>query len=301
MRYGVMLDQFKPIDDVVGQARSIADAGFSSAWITQVFGYDALTILALVGREVPGIELGTAVVPIYPRHPLTLAAAALTTQAATGDGRLALGIGLSHQVVVEGMWGYSFDKPARAMREYVAALAPALRGEQVQFQGETVKAMTTGPLSVRVPRPPSLLLAALGPAMLKLAGTETDGTITWMTGPATLADHIVPSINDAASSAGRSGTRVVCALPICLTNDEAGAREQAATQYAIYGGLPSYRAMLDREGAAGPADVVIAGDEAALHASLDRLADAGVTDFVVTQLGSREDFARTVEFVATRL
>lgn len=301
MRYGVMLDQFKSIDDIVGQTRSAAEAGFSSAWITQVFGYDALTILAIVGREVPGIELGTGVVPIYPRHPLTLAASALTTQAATGDGRLALGIGLSHQVVVEGMWGYSFDKPARAMREYVAALAPALRGEQVQFEGETLKAMTTGPLSVRVARPPSLLLAALGPAMLRLAGAETDGTVTWMTGPATLGDHIVPSLNKAAADAGRGSSRVVCALPICLTDDEAAVREQAATQYAIYGSLPSYRAMLDREGAAGPADVAIAGDEAALAGALDRLADAGVSDFVATQLGSRDDFARTVEFLATRL
>jgi len=301
MRYGVMLDQFKPIDDVVGQARSIADAGFSSAWITQVFGYEALTVLAIVGREVPGIELGTGVVPVYPRHPLTLASAALTTQAATGDGRLALGIGLSHQFVVENIWGYSFDKPVRHMREYVSALAPLLRSEPVQFEGETVTARMGAPLPVRVPRPPSLLLAALGPAMLKLAGSETDGTVTWMTGPATLDDHIVPSITDAADSAGRGSPRVVCALPVCLTNDEAAARELAATQYAMYGSLPSYRAMLDREGAEGPADVAIVGDEAALSKAFDRLADVGVTDFVVTQLGSREDFARTVQFAASRL
>jgi F420-dependent oxidoreductase-like protein len=300
MRIGVMLDQFKPIDDVVAQARSIADGGFSSAWITQVFGYDALTILSIVGREVGGIELGTGVVPTWPRHPLTLAASALTAQAASG-GRLALGIGLSHQVVVEGMWGYSFDKPVRHMREYLSVLGPALRGEQVQFKGETVTAMTTGPLNLRVPQPPALLLAALGPAMLRLAGSQSDGTITWMTGPRTLAEHITPGLSSAASEAGRAAPRVVAALPICLTTDVAGAREQAAKTYAIYGTLPSYRAMLDREGADGPADVALVGDEAALGAALDSLASSGATDFVATQLGSRDDFARTVEFLKTRL
>ncbi|HEV7886898.1 MAG TPA: TIGR03564 family F420-dependent LLM class oxidoreductase [Acidimicrobiales bacterium] len=299
MRYGVMLDQFKPIDDVIGQARSIAAQGYSSVWLSQVFGYDALTLLALIGREVPGVELGTGVVPIYPRHPLTLAAQALTTQAASA-GRLALGIGLSHQVVVEGMWGYSFDKPVRAMREYLAVLNPALRGEQVQFEGETVKAMTMGPLNIRVDGPPALLIAALGPAMLKLTGEQADGTVTWMTGPGTLEGHIVPALTAAAEAAGRPAPRIVAALPVCITSDVDAARAQAAKVYAIYGTLPSYRAMLDREGAAGPADVAIAGDEATVAKAVDRLADAGVTDFVATQLGTPQEWAATLEFLARR-
>lgn len=288
MRFGVMLDQSKPIDHVIDQARTLQSGGFSSVWLSQVSNYDALALLALIGREVADIELGTAVVPIYPQHPLKLAQSALTTQAASG-GRLALGIGLSHQVVVENMWGYSFDKPVRQMREYLAALLPAVRGEQVAFKGETVTAMTMGPIGVDVPKPPSVLLAALGPAMLKLAASETDGTITWMTGPTTLADHIVPSL---------PGKRVVAGLPVSLTSDEAGARAQAEKAFAVYGTLPSYRAMLDREGAAGPGDVAVVGDEAAIDGALKRLQDAGVTDFVAAPFG---DVRRTLDFLASRI
>src|SRR4051812_8413717 len=185
MRYGVMVDNSRPIDEVIGQIKGLAGSGFSMAATSQIFGYDALTLLALVGREVPGIELATAVVPTYPRHPLVLAAQALTVQAATGN-RLLLGIGLSHQVVVENAWGHSFDKPARHMREYLSILLPALRGEQVAYKGETMQGMTFAPLEVRDVEPPSVLLAALAPVMLRLAGELCDGTVTWMTGPATL-------------------------------------------------------------------------------------------------------------------
>jgi F420-dependent oxidoreductase-like protein len=275
MRFGVMVDQAKPVDNVIAQASAAAAAGFSSVWLSQTFAYDALTMLALIGREVPGIELGTAVVPIQPQHPLVLAGSALTTQAATG-GRLTLGIGLSHKVVVEGRWGYSFDKPVQAMRDCLAVLLPALRGE--------------AGINVRVDQPPPVMLAALGPAMLKLAREHTTGTITWMAGPRTLAEHIVPSLGD--------DKRVVAGFPISLTDDPDGAREQAAKTFAIYGELPSYRAMLDREGAAGPGDVAIVGDEAALDAGLQRLRDAGVTDFAAAPFG---DVGRTVAFLASRV
>ena len=299
MRYGVMIDTTKPIDSVVEEVRALADAGFASAWSSQVFTHDALTLLALVGREVPGIELGTSVVPVYPRHPLTMAAQALTVQQATG-GRLNLGIGLSHQVVVEGMWGYSFDKPARYMREYLAVLLPALRGEQVQFEGDVLKGMTMGPIGVQVDTPPPVLLAALAPTMLKLAGSQTDGTVTWVTGAATIESHIAPALTAAAADAGRPAPRIVAGLPICLTSDPDAARTQAAKDYAVYGHLPSYRAMLDREGAAGPADVALVGDESVIAKELDRLTDAGATEFIAARLGSREDWQRTVEFLAAR-
>src|SRR5437660_3455477 len=130
MRHGVIIDVSKPIDAVVGQVAKLAEEGVDTAWCSQIFGYDALTLLAVIGREVPGIELGTAVIPTYPRHPIMLAGQALTTAAAIGEGRLALGIGLSHQIVIENMFGYSFDKPARHMREYLSVLLPLLRGEQ---------------------------------------------------------------------------------------------------------------------------------------------------------------------------
>src|SRR5438105_11301923 len=179
MRYGVMLDTSGSIDDVIKEARWAAEGGLSSVWSPQIFGYDALTLLAVAGREVAGIELGTAVVPTYPRHPIVLAGQALTTQEATG-GRLVLGIGLSHQMVIEGMFGYSFDRPARHMREYLSALLPLVRGESISYKGETLSATTMAPLDVKFDAPP-VLVAALGPTMLRLAGQQADGTVTWMT------------------------------------------------------------------------------------------------------------------------
>ncbi len=288
----------RTIDDVVADARQAEADGFASYWLPQIFGMDAISTLAIVGREVPRIELGTAVVPTYPRHPMMLAQQALTTQAASG-GRFVLGIGLSHQIVIENMFGMSFDKPARHMREYLAILAPLVRGEVASFDGETLSAH--GAIGVADATPCPILLAALAPRMLALAGGVADGTITWMTGPATLADHIIPSINTAARAAGRSDPRVCASLPVCITDDPSGARERAAKEFAIYGTLPSYRAMLDREGAAGPADVAIVGDAPTVKGEIARLADLGVTDFAPALFGSRADRVATRDVLISLL
>jgi len=278
------------IDDVVASASTAADQGFSSYWLPQIFGFDALTALAVIGREVPGINLGTSVVPTYPRHPMMLAQQALTTQAASG-GRLALGIGLSHQIVIEGMYGYSFEKPVRHMREYLEILVPLVQKGSVSFKGETLTA--NGGLQIPGADPFPVLLAALGPKMLELAGGVADGTITWMTGPATLEAHTVPAITAAAEKAGKE-THVAVGLPVCVTDDVDAARERAAKVFEIYGSLPSYRAMLDREGAEGPADVAIVGDEATVTGALKRLADVGATDYLAAEFGSSEtERART--------
>ena len=277
------------------QIRAAADEGFASAWMSNIFGLEALTALAVAGRQVPGIELGTAVVPTYPRHPAVLAQQALTTDLALG-GRLVLGIGLSHQIVIQDMYGYSFDRPARHMREYLAVLAPLLAGEPADFDGETVHAHIG--LSVPRSRPKlPLLLAALAPQMLRLAGTKADGTILWMTGPATVRDYIVPTITAAAREAARPSPRVVCTLPVCVTDDPEQARVNANKAFAIYGQLPSYRAMLDREGAAGPGDVAIVGDEDSVGAQIRGLADAGVTDFVAGEYARGADGPRTRTFL----
>jgi len=272
------------------QLQRAADDGFASAWISNIFGLDALTALAVAGSQVPGIELGTAVVPTYPRHPAVLAQQALTAATALG-GRLTLGIGLSHKIVIEDMYGYSFDRPARHMREYLSILLPLLNGEQASFQGETMRAQ----IGLSTPRPGRVpvLLAALAPQMLRLAGQRADGTVLWMTGPATIRDYIVPTITQAAAAAGRPSPRVVCLLPVCVTDDPDGARARANRVLAIYGQLPSYRAMLDREGAAQPGDVVLTGDEAAVAAQIRALDEAGVTDFVAVEYSRGEDQVRT--------
>ncbi|MET8007851.1 TIGR03564 family F420-dependent LLM class oxidoreductase [Nonomuraea glycinis] len=285
MRFGLLLneptgqDPFAELSDAIAQA---AADGFDSAWSSHIFGVDALTALAVAGRG-HAIELGTAVVPVYPRHPAALAQQAMTVNAALG-GRLTLGIGLSHQVVIENMYGYSYDKPARHMTEYLNVLLPASRGEQVDYTGETVKA------NIRLGTPGAgfpVLIAALGPRMLKLAGTVADGTVLWMTGPKTVADHIAPTINAAAAEAGREPPRIVCELPVSVTDDPDAARARVNEIFEVYGQLPSYRAMLDREGAAGPGDVAIVGDESSVRAQIDQLAEAGVTDFVAAVLGDR--------------
>jgi F420-dependent oxidoreductase-like protein len=288
----------RTIDAVVAAAKETEAAGFASFWLPQIFGMDAITVLAIVGREVPRLELGTAVVPTYPRHPMMLAQQALTTQAATG-GRFVLGIGLSHQLVIEGMFGLSFEKPARHMREYLSILVPLVHGEDAHFAGETLTAH--GSVNVADAPPCPVLVAALAPRMLELAGTVADGTITWMTGPATLAAHTVPSIAKAARDAGRPEPRVCASLPVCVTADADAARARAAEEYSVYGMLPSYRAMLDREGAAGPADVAIVGDARTVRDAVSRLADIGVTDFAPALFGSRDEARATRDTLAELL
>jgi len=264
------------IMDLVEFANDIEDRGFDSLWLANIFGLDAVGSCAIAGWETDRIELGTAVTPTYPRHPAALAQQALTTSVACG-GRFALGIGLSHQIVIEGMYGMSYDKPALHMKEYLRIIAPLLRGEAVDFNGEQL----TGKLALDVPdaKPVPLIVAALGPVMLRLAGRMADGTVTWMTGPRTLEEHIIPTINEAAQAAGRPTPRIVCGLPIALTSDVDGAREKIGKQLEIYGMLPSYRDMLDREGVAGPAELSVVGDEATLREAIQRLRDIGVTDF----------------------
>jgi len=298
MRIGLMFGgSDSSLAGATAQAQCAEQRGFASFWLPHIFGIDAITSAALIGRDVDRIELGTAVVPTYPRHPVALAQQALTAAAATG-GRFTLGIGLSHRIVIEDMFGLDFSRPARHMREYLEVLTPLLRGEPVDHRGELfrVKAGLSVPGAARVP----LVVAALGPVMLGLAGRLADGTITWMTGPRTIAEHIAPALGKSAQAAGRPDPRIVAGLPIALCRDAAAAREAVAKSFEIYGTLPSYRAMLDRERVAGPADVAMLGDEAALHQQLGRLRDAGVTDFDAAVTSVEEgSAARTIEFLAS--
>ncbi len=286
------------IDAAVDSVRKARDAGYSSAWFSNIFGLDGMTACAVVGREVPDITLGTFVVPTYSRHPLYMAQQAMTTQAATG-GRFVLGIGLSHKIVIEGILGLSFAKPARHMREYLEVLMPILQAGSVQHAGEVYRVDNTfGPLERMGTTPPKVVVAALGPVMLRLAGRLTDGTATWMTGPNTIADHVAPTIRQAASEAGRPEPMVIAGVPVSVTDDPDAARAEAEQVFAIYGTLPSYRAMLDREGAAGPGDVALVGDEDTVRAGIARYADAGVTDLNVAPFG---DVPRTTALIQTLL
>jgi 5,10-methylenetetrahydromethanopterin reductase len=264
------------LENLITDAREAEGAGFASAWLANIFGFDALTVLALAGQATSRIELGTFVIPTYPRHPVALAQQALSVQVAT-RGRLALGIGLSHQVVIEGMFGLDYSKPIPHMREYLSVLNGLLSGERTTFQGEHYR--VAAQLSVPGATKPVVLVAALGPEMLWLTGRLADGTAVWMGGLAYLRDFAVPAITAAAAKAGRPAPRIVAGLPVCVTDDAGAARTAAGGAFAMYGQLPSYRATLDRGGAAGPADVTVAGDESEVESQLRAFAAAGVTDF----------------------
>jgi len=280
MRIGVMAGATaasgNTLRAIVDYAKMAEQRGFDSVWLANIFGFDAVAACGIAGWETSRIEFGTAVTPTYPRHPTALAQQAVTTSVAC-EGRFTLGIGLSHKLVIEDMLGMSYDKPAAHMKEYLQVVAPLLKGEAADFSGDQyrVKIALDIPGSTPVP----LIVAALGPAMLKLAGTYADGTTTWMTGPKTIKSHIIPVISAAAHDAGRAAPRIVCGLPIVVTKNADAAREKIAKDLAVYGMLPSYRAMLDREGVAGPAELSIVGDEAAVRSEIQRLRDAGVTDF----------------------
>ena len=284
MRIGIFIGAVGAAAGLGGRVQQVVDAerdGFDSFWSAQTVtaGLDALTLISLAGQRTDRIEMGTAVVPTFTRHPLTLAQQTLTAQAATG-GRLTLGIGLSHKSTVEGALGLSFERPALHMREYLAVLQALINEGVSEFKGQVLRVNLT--LQVEDGAPSPIVLAALGPRMLQIAGELADGTVTWMVGPKTLEGHIVPRIKAAAEASGRPAPRVCVGAPIAVTDDETEAREQAAATFQRYGRLPSYRRMLDIEGAEGPAEAAIIGNETQVESSVRRLADAGATELLAS-------------------
>jgi F420-dependent oxidoreductase-like protein len=288
-------------DGLTDLAATADEQGFDSLWIPQTFGVDALTAIAIAGSQVPNITFATAVVPTYPRHPQMLAQQALTVNDVIGD-RLVLGIGPSHKPLVEGSWGISFDKPIRHLREYLECLMPLLHDKKVRFNGETLT--TRADLSIEGPAP-KVMMSALGPQLLKVTGRLADGTILWMTGPKTIAGHSAPTIREAAAAAGRPEPEVVAGFPVCVTDgsDAANAdtRERAAKSFAMYGELPSYRAMLDREGYDGPGDIAIIGGAGEVEERIGSLADTGVTTFAASEFGNRDQRAATRDLLVSML
>jgi len=276
-------------------------AGFTRAWTPQmppVPGlptWDALTALAVAGARTPDIELGTSVVVAQTQHPFVLARQALTT-AAAADGRLLLGIGVSHRWVISDVFGLDFSAPAAYLREYLEVLGPALAGKPVDHHGARITAV--GQLTPPGSATPPILAAALGPRMLRIAGELTAGTVTTWTGPRALADHIVPGITKAADAAGRPAPQVIAGLPVSVTADVAGTREQLEQSFGGAAQMPSYRAMLDLEGVDSAADISVFGDEDAVRAQLRRFADAGVTEFTAMPFGDAEAQVRTTAFLA---
>ena len=269
------------VDAFTTHALTAEADGFSSYWVAEhpTGGLDALTVLAIVGQHVEGMELGTAVIPTYPRHPLVLAGQALTTHGAIRS-HLTLGIGLSHKSMMS-LLGIEDDKPIRHLREYLSILGPLLTSGRVDYQGTTLSC--NAEIFKPAATPPQLLVAALGPQALAATGALADGTSLAWVGPKTIRTHIVPLLNDAADKAGRPTPRVLATLPICVTDRPTEIREKITQMSSMYAQLPSYQAMFEREGVSEPGDLGIVGNEDQVEEALAVLAAAGVTDFAASE------------------
>ena len=297
MKIGIFSEPFNASLDEIKQEVAHAQAsGASTYWLAQIWRYDALTLIPSLAQIAPDVEFASGVVASYLRHPMTLASQALTTNVLT-NGKFTLGVGLMHKPLIEGMFEMSFDRPARHMREYLDILLPLVQQQEVDSSGATVS--YHGGMEVPGATPCQVMLAALGPQMLKLCGAKTQGTITWMTGFETIKDYIRPNLFAAAEQAGRSETRIAALLPIVITDDEAAGRALASMQFEIYGTMPSYRAMLDKSGLAEPSDYVLIGNEDKVAESLRHYAEAGVTDCGLLIAGSGDSKARGLDFVAS--
>jgi 5,10-methylenetetrahydromethanopterin reductase len=282
----------------VEHIQAAAADGFRGYWLQQSGLVDALGVYVAAAPGTPGMELGTAVVPTFGQHPAALAAQALTAQAITG-GRIALGIGLSHPATVEGRWGQRFERPVRHLTDYLDILQPLLANGAADHQGEVWSSVSGGPRPTT--SPPPVLLAALGPQLLRICGQRAAGTVTWLAGPTTIAEHVVPILREAAEEARRPAPRVVCSLPIVVTDDVDAARRRIAAAIGAHAGHPSYRALLDREGAAGPADVAVLGDEAGVTDQLSALSAAGCTEFSAAELPGNPDEAERTRALLRRI
>ena len=275
--------------EIVQEARRAEADGFPAAWSAHFSrGVDALSVLAVAGSHTNRIELGVGVVPTYPRHPLALAQQAATTQAICG-GRLTLGVGVSHRPVIEDLHGIPYTSPAQHMREYLSVLGPLLREGRVTYRGAFYQ--VEGGFAVPGTGPVSILVGALSPRMVRVAGELADGVVTWLAGLRSLADVIVPGVQ--AAAAGRQ-PRIVAALPVAVCDDIESARTVAEKVFARYQGLDNYRRLFEREGVTSVGALVVAGTESHVEKQLRRYADIGVTELwpVVFPVGDREPSLR---------
>jgi F420-dependent oxidoreductase-like protein len=287
MRIGVMVGPERgryatKADRLVADAQWAESAGLSSVWIPQIPDeFDALTAAALIALNTSRIEIGTAVVPVQPRHPVALAQQTLSVQA-LAKGRLSLGLGVSHHWVIEEMLGLPYEKPVATMRAHLQVLTKAFSGPgTVDVENDFFRVHQ--PLDITDVAPTPVLIAALGPAMLRLCGEMTDGTILWMADERAVADHVVPALTAAAEAAGRPQPRVVAGIPVCLCSESEvdAAAERTNRLLSEAEVSPNYQKLLERGDARQISDILAAGTEASIEKRLQSFADAGVTDVSV--------------------
>ena len=304
MRIGIGVGSFGGGDagvDAQIEQTIIAEAdGFESVWFTHSRGADSLITLSLAGQATSAIELITGVIPVYSREPLLMAQQALTAQHIVG-GRLTLGLGLAHPEFVPKVWNHSYDHPAQFMEEYLSVLLPLLNKGAVEFEGNMIS--TNASLEMTGIEPPSVVLAALGPRMLKLAAESTDGTFLWATGPRTIESHIAPKLAATAHKPGGSAARIIAAIPICVTDHPGEAREAIAKKFSRYAYMVNYRRVLDIEGVDGLDGIAVIGNEDQAEQQIRRISASGATDFFAAPvpLERNDDLSlrRTRSFLAS--
>ncbi|OZM71438.1 LLM class F420-dependent oxidoreductase [Amycolatopsis antarctica] len=279
------------VDVLVRLAGEAAAHGLTSAWFPQLLDVDAVTVAALAGREVPGIAVGTAVVPLHPRHPLLLASLAQTAQAATG-GRFALGLGAGSDALLSQAYGTPVPPFATHLREYLTALRTVVDGGELAFDGHTLRSHPPFSTAVAGADPVPLLVAAMGPKAVRVTGELADGTLPFLAGPRVLADRIVPKTAEAATAAGRPDPRIIALVPVIVTSDVDGARERVAEAFALYDRIPSYQRVIAEGGYAHARELAVIGDERTVSAALRDYRDAGATEIVGTQTGLTGDADR---------
>lgn len=288
------------VDDIVEQAHNAHRLGIDAVWLGQRFDLDSLSMAAIVGAQVPGLRVGTSIVPINPRHPIVVASQAQTAQAAA-HGRFTLGIGLGAPELEIGAFGIDQKRPIRRLREYLQALRSLIEYGAADVHGETLTAHPPMPANVRGGNAIPILVAAMGPQAVAVAGELADGTLPFLAGPRTLDTQIVAGINRAATQAGRPRPHVVPAVVAVVTDDPEPVRERAIQELAFYEGIPSYRRVLDHEGVRRAGDLAVIGDEAHVVSALRRYRDAGATELLVTQtyLGGPDAQQRTWELLGS--
>ncbi|RLU83676.1 LLM class F420-dependent oxidoreductase [Streptomyces griseocarneus] len=290
------LNDGNQIDATVRLAREAAEAGLRSAWFGQTFGADSPQLAAIVGREVPDLQVGTSAIPVFGRHPLTVSSQAQTAQAAT-HGRYHLGLALGSKFLTEPGFGIPFERPIARLREFLIALRQLTETGTADFHGELLTATTPAP--ARVPGAEGgvpLLVAAMGPQALRVSGELADGILPFLAGPRALAEHIVPAVTAAAEAAGRPAPRIVAIIPGVVTDDVDSAREKFTEQLALYEQIPSYVRVVERSGAKRAADVAVIGDEETVADEVRRFREAGATEVVFsrTDIAGEADRRRTL-------
>jgi F420-dependent oxidoreductase-like protein len=313
MRIGLMVgsegerSRAERLSGLVEDATSAEQSGFAAVWVPQIPGYlDALTAVAVMGQSTSRIELGTSVVPVQSRHPVVMAQQALTTQVAC-QGRFTLGLGPSHHWLVEEQLGLPYDRPDHLMRQYLEVLNSAFAGPgPVDVENDMYRVHS--PMDVADPMPMPVMLAALAPVMLRIAGEQTSGTILWMADERAVSEHVRPRITKAAAAAGRPAPRIVAGVPVTLCRpDEVEAVRRFTSRFLGHAeASPNYLRLLEHGDATDVGDVMAAGDESAVADRLQRFGQAGVTDLMarVVPFGkdgpSRlESRRRSLEFLAT--